>query len=89
MSNALLRKNWQLLYGARQMTDITHYLQRLQEMPLQNPVLVGFGIHDKASFEAACAHSNGAIIGSAYIKALEKSSDVVASTKAFLAKILA
>ena len=38
-------------------------------MKLKNPLLVGFGIKDKQTFEAACKHTNGAIIGSAYIKA--------------------
>ena len=47
------------------------YFERLQQMGLRNPVLVGFGIRDKASFEAACRHANGAIIGTAYIRALE------------------
>ena len=48
------------------------YFERLQQMGLRNPVLVGFGIRDKASFEAACLHANGAIIGTAYIRALEQ-----------------
>jgi tryptophan synthase alpha chain len=60
------------------------YFERLQQMHLQNPVLVGFGIKDKASFEAACRYTNGAIIGSAYIKALENAGDVDVATKRFL-----
>jgi tryptophan synthase alpha chain len=47
------------------------YFERLKQMKLRNPVLVGFGIRDRKSFEAACLHANGAIIGTAYIKALE------------------
>ncbi|HTJ13760.1 MAG TPA: tryptophan synthase subunit alpha [Dinghuibacter sp.] len=47
------------------------YLQRLEAMGLTNPVLVGFGIRDAATFDAACAHTNGAIIGTAFIKALK------------------
>lgn len=64
------------------------YLQKLQSMGLKNPVLVGFGIKDKSSFEAACRYANGAIIGSAYIKALEGQEDINQTTKAFLNKIL-
>ena len=56
-------------------------------MNLKNPVLVGFGIKDKLSFETACKYANGAIIGSAYIKALENT-DVEGATKQFLDKIL-
>lgn len=65
------------------------YLQKLQSMSLKNPVLVGFGIKDKASFNAACQYTDGAIIGSAYIKALDGQEDINEKTKAFLNKILA
>lgn len=67
---------------------VEQYLQRLQSMNLQNPVLVGFGIKDKATFTSACKYANGAIIGSAYIKALEGKADVEAATKEFLNTIL-
>ena len=60
------------------------YLQRLKGMNLTNPILVGFGIKDKATFEAASKYTAGAIIGSAYIKALQKSGDVQKETKEFL-----
>ena len=67
---------------------IDEYLQKLRNLKLKNPVLVGFGIKDKASFDAACQLADGAIIGSAYIKALENSTDVNAATKEFLSSIL-
>jgi tryptophan synthase alpha chain len=67
---------------------VEQYLQRLQSMNLQNPVLVGFGIKDKATFASACKYANGAIIGSAYIKALEGKADVAAATKEFLNTIV-
>lgn len=41
---------------------------------LQKPVLMGFGIHDKATFQMACEHFNGAIIGSAFIRSLAEGS---------------
>ncbi|QEC45360.1 tryptophan synthase subunit alpha [Pseudobacter ginsenosidimutans] len=66
------------------MSGVSAYLQRLQEMKLKNPVLVGFGIKDKASFEAASEFANGAIIGTAFIKALEGASDVAAATEQFI-----
>ncbi len=74
--------------GDKNMVDVTSYLQRLQTYRLKNPVLVGFGIKDKATFNSACRHSNGAIIGSAYIKALENSTDIYHTTKDFLNSIL-
>ncbi len=64
------------------------YFKKLRDMHLKNPFLVGFGIKDAASFRAACRHSNGAIIGSAYIKALENSTDITHATKEFLNTIL-
>lgn len=75
--------------GNKDFSPVQDYLLRLQSYGLKNPVLVGFGVKDKASFEAASAHSNGAIIGSAFIKALEGSTDVQADTGRFLASILA
>lgn len=64
------------------------YLEHLQSLQLKNPVLVGFGIHNKAGFDAVCKLARGGIIGTAYIKALENNADVNASTKSFLSSIL-
>jgi tryptophan synthase alpha chain len=64
------------------------YFQRLQQMKLRNPVLIGFGIRDKASFNAACRHANGAIIGTAYIRAIENATDVDAATRKFLSGVV-
>jgi tryptophan synthase alpha chain len=67
---------------------VEEYLKRLQSYQLQNPVLVGFGIKDKATFDAACKYTNGAIIGTAYIKALESTLNVEETTKQFLSSII-
>ncbi len=69
-------------------TAVETYLQRLQSMNLQNPILVGFGIKDKATFGSACKFANGAIIGTAYIKAIENSTNSEEDTKVFLQGIL-
>lgn len=63
------------------------YFKRLKDMKLTNPVLVGFGIKDKQSFEAACTHTNGAIIGSAYINAIKNATEIEATTKDFINSI--
>jgi tryptophan synthase alpha chain len=68
---------------------VEEYLQRLQGMQLNNPVLVGFGIKDKETFETACNHANGAIIGSAFIKSLKDVKNVQDATKHFLNSVLA
>lgn len=67
---------------------IAPYLQKLQAMNLSNPVLVGFGIKDKESFNEACKYANGAIIGSAFVKALENSTDTENTVKQFLKTVL-
>jgi tryptophan synthase alpha chain len=72
----------------KQIPSTEAYLKRLQSYGLKNPVLVGFGIKDKSSFDAACAYSNGAIIGTAYIKSLENTADITAKTTSFLKGIL-
>jgi tryptophan synthase alpha chain len=71
----------------KDMLDVSSYLLRLKALQLKNPVLVGFGIKDKNTFNAACEHASGAIIGTAFIKALESSKDVRLSTKQFLETI--
>lgn len=68
-------------------SNVETYLQRLNEMGLKNPILVGFGIKDKATFDIACRYANGAIIGSAYIKALEQTYDIKNATKEFIEEI--
>lgn len=68
--------------------DQEAYFKKLQSMGLKNPVLVGFGIKDKATFTAASRYTQGAIIGSAYIKALEKSAGIAETTKEFLKNII-
>lgn len=68
--------------------QVTVYLQRLKDMQMKNPVLVGFGIKDKNTFDTACRYANGAIIGSAYIKALEQPGDIQSLTQKFLAQVL-
>ncbi|MGV8135563.1 MAG: tryptophan synthase subunit alpha [Mangrovibacterium sp.] len=47
------------------------YFERIQKMQLKNPRLIGFGISNRETFGNACRYAQGAIIGSAFIKALE------------------
>lgn len=46
------------------------YFERISEMKLQVPGLIGFGISNRATFLTASKYARGAIIGSAFIKAL-------------------
>ena len=74
--------------GNTDLLAVEKYLERLQSMKLKNPILVGFGIKDKTSFNAASKNSNGAIIGSAYIKVLGEMKDIQLSTKEFIQPII-
>ena len=69
-------------------TKVALYLERLKTMELKNPLLVGFGIKDKASFDAVNAYANGAIIGSAFIQALSKGQPIDTTTEQFLKGVL-
>ena len=63
------------------------YFNRLKALNLQSPKLVGFGISNNESFEEACSCANGAIIGSAFIKALEGEGKLEDKITAFIDKI--
>jgi len=70
-------------------TGVAAYLQRLQSYQLNNPILVGFGISDSASFKMVTQYANGGIIGTAFIKALaQQPADVATTTKNFVQSIL-
>jgi tryptophan synthase alpha chain len=47
------------------------YFSRVAALELKNPTMIGFGISDQPSFEKACQYASGAIIGTAFVKALE------------------
>jgi tryptophan synthase alpha chain len=64
------------------------YFRRIQHMQLKNPVLIGFGIRDRQTFDAACEYAYGAIIGSAFINAIDHSEDLKKDIRAFAENIL-
>lgn len=72
----------------KNMADVNSYLQKLKNLQLRNSILVGFGIKDKLTFDAACQYANGAIIGSAFVKALEGSENEEDSVKQFLKSVI-
>jgi tryptophan synthase alpha chain len=52
------------------------YFERIRNMQLKNPVIIGFGIKDKKTFDTACSFANGSIIGTAFINAISSSEDL-------------
>ena len=67
---------------------VVNYLKRLEGYGLKNPILVGFGIKDRETFEAVTPYAAGAIIGSAFIKAVSEGEDPVKATVAFVKNVL-
>jgi tryptophan synthase alpha chain len=74
--------------SAGALDGVDTYLQKLSDLQLKNPLLAGFGIHDKAGFDRVCQYVAGGIIGSAYIKALQGGEDVAGTTSRFIKSIL-
>lgn len=64
-----------------------NYFQRIKSMQLNNPTLIGFGIKDKETFDTACLYANGAIIGTAFINAIDHSKDIKQDIQQFIHKI--
>lgn len=59
------------------------YFERIKNMKLRVPVLTGFGISNALTFKQACKYSSGAIIGSAFVKAVEGSENIEKSIQEF------
>ncbi|KAA6309958.1 Tryptophan synthase alpha chain, partial [termite gut metagenome] len=57
------------------------YFKRIADMQLKNPRMVGFGISNRATFEAACRYASGAIVGSKFVSLLEEEKDVETAIK--------
>ncbi|PWJ40856.1 tryptophan synthase subunit alpha [Sediminitomix flava] len=64
------------------------YFKRLNDMKLEQPTLIGFGISDHETFSTACEYANGAIIGSAFIKALSQEGEIKTNTSNFVTGVL-
>jgi tryptophan synthase alpha chain len=67
--------------------DQITYFDRLKKLNLRNPFLIGFGVADKVTFDTACKYGAGAIIGSAFIRLLESSSDLQNGVRDFIADL--
>ena len=72
--------------GAQQSFDDQKqaYFRRINAMQLRNPRLVGFGISNRATLEAASSNSSGAIIGSKFVQLLGQKSTPAEAVDALL-----
>lgn len=48
------------------------YFNRVHDMHLKNPTMIGFGISNRQTLELAQANANGAIIGSKFVQLLDE-----------------
>jgi tryptophan synthase alpha chain len=56
--------------------DQIDYFRRISSMGLKKPIMAGFGIHNKETIDQVHTYCNGAIIGSAFMRQLQKSRSV-------------
>jgi len=76
--------------GAKDKVSDFHeeYFERVNQLKLQNPRLIGFGISNHETFENACKFASGAIIGSAFVKALEQEASLEERISHFVSRIV-
>lgn len=63
------------------------YLNRLSQLPLTNPVFVGFGIKNKNDFESVTEKAQGGIIGTAFVNVLLENTDWEQKVKHYITSI--
>ena len=64
------------------------YFCKIIEMNLEKPRLIGFGIANRESFKQACKYANGAIIGTAFIRAVSEPGSLRENISGFIGEIL-
>lgn len=63
------------------------YFERLNNMKLRNPYLIGFGISNHETFTTASKYGAGAIVGSAFVDLLKNSKDLKTDITRFVASL--
>lgn len=63
------------------------YFNRIDALSLKHHRLIGFGISNPGTMQAACQHSSGGIIGSLFIKCLERNDSIPAAVDDLLTTI--
>lgn len=58
------------------------YFRKVNNMNLKNPRLIGFGISNKATLQAAQSNASGAIIGSKFITLLQETNNIKQAVRA-------
>ena len=64
------------------------YFKKVEDMGLKNPRLIGFGISDAETFTTASKFSQGAIIGSAFIKTMKDSKNLSEDIRQYIQSVI-
>jgi tryptophan synthase alpha chain len=65
----------------------TEAIKKIAGMKLRNPLIIGFGIKNKADYNQACSLVDGAIIGSAFIQVIAGSDNLSKDIPQFINEI--
>ncbi|MGB0896247.1 MAG: tryptophan synthase subunit alpha [Flavobacteriaceae bacterium] len=60
------------------------YFNRINNLDIKVPKLIGFGISNAKTFETACRYADGAIIGSAFIKMITTAKNIPQEVMSFI-----
>ncbi len=63
------------------------YFERVKNMNLNNPSLIGFGIGDHDSYKETCKYAEGAIVGSAFVKLIGEETNLHENIKSFIKEV--
>lgn len=63
------------------------YFERINSMHLINPRMVGFGISNSETFNAACQFARGGIVGSLFVSLLEQYNDPTKAITSLLSRL--
>ena len=64
-----------------------NFLKKIGQKTLSRPALVGFGIHNKKTYDASSKYVNGGIIGSAFIRHIDENGTSRSSIQTFVEAI--
>ncbi len=73
--------------NAKDITGAEPYFKKIESLQLKSPAMIGFNVKDHASYTFAGKYANGAIIGSAFIKAIKDSKDLKTDISDFVKMI--
>lgn len=65
----------------------TRYFERIAALPLRHHRLIGFGISNRESMERVCRYSSGGIVGSLFIKCLDRNPSIPAAVADLLSTL--